>query len=1839
MSNTQKNDLINDLSSTDSSTKRRAILALKEFADSEIIKHVEKLFNDSDAGVRYFAKKIVKEIKDKLSSNPQSALHRDDIPLSADIEEKKSGSSTQPQNSLANNSIKITATQFNEIITGTNFEIKIKALENLFLNPDNSFLPIIISAIKSETNDKIISSMIKIIGKLGGNDDKCIKIIISYLNNSDIRIIANAIEALDIIGSIKTIPFLVPFLSSEDNRIKANSIKALSKFNRAEMINILSKMIKSQEIWMRDSAIYALGNIKCDESIELLKEILHNDNNELSNKALKALHEINSPLAMKYINEFNNKSVQQDQFVFDSVAEMFKTENNENINNTSDKLSDNNHLKEIPVKVHNVIIDSSENTEKKIKNNYIEKEAGNYANDKPINPSDVKKYYEKGVESVNKGDNQAAIELFEKALEIQLKMPNKEPHIFADTYTNIGVTWSRIGDYEKALTYYEKALEIKLIHFKEDLYVAYTYDNLGRASKEIGDHEKAIEYYKKALNIKLKYKGQEHESVAESYDNLCRTLRNKGDYENAFEYCEKALNIKLKIKGPEHESVAESYDNFGRTWEVKGHLGKAVEYYEKALNIKLKTMGQEHDSVIEGYDNLGRILVTKGDYEKAIGYYGKVLTINLKKYGEIPAVADNCINLAETLYNQGNYNKAIEYYEMAHDIKSNALGHEHLEIGRIYAAIARSLKKKFEYDKAIEYYKKYLNIMVKAHGNEHPDIAETYVTIGFTLHKKGDYSAAIEYYKKAFTIQIKFLGEEHQNVANTFDNLGSSLNYIGEYEKGIEYCERAHSIFLKLLGNNDARLIENYKNIAEIKFNQSEYIQAIELCEKAIKLINNEENINNFEIADTYLCIGKSQLKSGMKAKAIENLSKAKTIYKNLNYDGDKLIFCDDNINVNEDYKKMEAQNKLKEMGIEYDLNKLCFYIQNNKINIVSLFIDSGMLNVNEKNESGLTPLHFAVSLNSKEASLLIIQNGANVNDKANEGITPLHIAALENLNEIGVLLIEKGADVNIKSVNNNTPLHMATTEHSEEIALTLIKNKADVNAKDKDGNTPLHFAAQHNSKETALILIKNKADVKAKNNKGATPLHTASLKNSKEVALLLLKNGADINAKDNKGAIPFDYTKNPEIAQLLSVEEPPEPNLSLNEIVSNLKSVDFQLYGKNINIDINRVKYNLFRKTYDKIADDFANRYLELYKKYDNIETFSNKGLNDGFSLINEALQPALQLFVNLKIYDIDEKIFWNKYGDACLNFWSEAYHKINDQYLKIVMTSEEYNKHLTESRVNRGRWVGGGIGIEGAVKGAMKAGALNLAEGAVIGVFNLAASGINAIGDSFKKSSLYNSEDTKKTLQRGILNSVYQIHFKCCHVLNIPVPNEADITNSNTIFNNLSRINQVEEKIENLIKILKMYPYKPEFYYFCIDNFGDRNFQVEKMAKFFGIQTKNHKEVLLSEIYKTKSLDTEANALEAKQTIEKAMSDYGIKSSPILDGINDVLIKARTVDDIVFDTHEEAALARAELLFIQQLLNDEGYKKSEENAQKCLKQIKEKSSKTAVGQKYLSELVSIVNDFDKRARTVDDVIFNTRQEAEKAKSDLNSIEKIINEKNYINNEKHARECLDKLKLVKFYTELGQKYIDKFEKLIVELDIKARTVDDIVYNTRQEASVARNVKDRTVKGIVYNTLKEADKVRKDIADRTVDGYLCATINEAREINKIINIINQTDKSENKTIDKLTYILKNIEGKNYNNELLKPFLLHRLDEEGKKAVLEKIKNYQESIDAGIALNIFKVGGCFFLACIAISLLNVIGLIFVIVVLVSIYLTNKEEKRFWSFFTNNGQIKISDLKIE
>lgn len=95
--------------------------------------------------------------------------------------------------------------------------------------------------------------------------------------------------------------------------------------------------------------------------------------------------------------------------------------------------------------------------------------------------------------------------------------------------------------------------------------------------------------------------------------------------------------------------------------------------------------------------------------------------------------------------------------------------------------------------------------------------------------------------------------------------------------------------------------------------------------------------------------------------------------------------------------------------------------------------------NPNQSDELGNTPLHYAVFLQSKEVTNLLLNFKANPNAQNNKGKTPLHIAVQKGNDYLARRLMAYGANPNAQDLAGDTPLHTAARRSERKHTYRLI--------------------------------------------------------------------------------------------------------------------------------------------------------------------------------------------------------------------------------------------------------------------------------------------------------------------------------------------------------------------------------------------------------------------------------------------------------------------------------------------------------------------------------------------------------------------------------------------------------------------------------------------------------------------------------------------------------------------------------------------------------------------------------------------------------------------------------
>lgn len=334
-------------------------------------------------------------------------------------------------------------------------------------------------------------------------------------------------------------------------------------------------------------------------------------------------------------------------------------------------------------------------------------------------------------------------------------------------------------------------------------------------------------------------------------------------------------------------------------------------------------------------------------------------------------------------------------------------------------------------------------------------------------------------------------------------------------------------------------------------------------------------------------------------------------------------------------------------------------------------------------------------------------------------------------------------------------------------------------------------------------------------------------------------------------------------------------------------------------------------------------------------------------------------------------------------------------------------------------------------------------------------------------------------------------------------------------------------EEQVEKiLLYIAQTNPFSMELYTCIVQRCGDKAGEVQALADYldFGDDVTAYKEEMIQSYFEELPMKTEEEALAAKEKLEAYCASLGYdgeEKEELFEEIRDRLEELdriyRTVDGIVCETRESADFAREELPQIQEFmahisapasdsLLDYEWEVNDKLREFDIKFSSELKAKyVKVMEKYLKDFddlfctVGLFKKLDRKAagkerllklikrcdvsapdmiaeayRQMEELLPRVGLERGENEETLNYLEKCKDDlalkfvkENQGSTEEDAKEA--KAKLISYCEEIGLtadenrmciKYIDR---VLADFDLKYRTVDQVVCETREGADLARS--------------------------------------------------------------------------------------------------------------------------------------------------------------------------------
>jgi 26S proteasome non-ATPase regulatory subunit 10 len=164
-------------------------------------------------------------------------------------------------------------------------------------------------------------------------------------------------------------------------------------------------------------------------------------------------------------------------------------------------------------------------------------------------------------------------------------------------------------------------------------------------------------------------------------------------------------------------------------------------------------------------------------------------------------------------------------------------------------------------------------------------------------------------------------------------------------------------------------------------------------------------------------------------------------------------------------------------------------------LDIVKLLASTRSFDPDAQDGSGWTSLAIAASLKDNSGLPiveLLLSKDADPKLPTNTGVTPLHLAVSKNNLDVCKTLLKHGASARVKDKRGQLALHRAAAVGNVPIVKLLLENKSPINATDIDGLTALHHAISEGNGDVAVELLKAGAETDKKDVEGRLAIDCA---------------------------------------------------------------------------------------------------------------------------------------------------------------------------------------------------------------------------------------------------------------------------------------------------------------------------------------------------------------------------------------------------------------------------------------------------------------------------------------------------------------------------------------------------------------------------------------------------------------------------------------------------------------------------------------------------------------------------------------------------------------------------
>lgn len=267
-------------------------------------------------------------------------------------------------------------------------------------------------------------------------------------------------------------------------------------------------------------------------------------------------------------------------------------------------------------------------------------------------------------------------------------------------------------------------------------------------------------------------------------------------------------------------------------------------------------------------------------------------------------------------------------------------------------------------------------------------------------------------------------------------------------------------------------------------------------------------------------------------------------------------------------------------------------------------------------------------------------------------------------------------------------------------------------------------------------------------------------------------------------------------------------------------EEITFRIAGAVLSYPADMGPYMACRDKGTQLAADTSLAFIAQYRQWGSLRRFCAEGFDWGRLAIARAVKDAVQCAVDAGRYDINETAFTALDTEGLLiRPWQEAFQQVYDRFVDFETEKLGEAERRRIRKEMRGRFLGGGFGLDAAIWASLEAGAVNLVTGAAHSVFNALGNLVTSMRISGKESAVYEDPETLRALERALSRCVQDAFFRILPMRALGLsPTRApreDFARAAAIMDNIvhGRI-PPDKETEPLLTVLRTMPADPRTY-----------------------------------------------------------------------------------------------------------------------------------------------------------------------------------------------------------------------------------------------------------------------------------------------------------------------------------------------------------------------------------------------------------------------------------------